>query len=631
MASSDGSYEVLVWEDVITPARDGVALSNDVYFPARNSTAVADPLPVLLERTPYGKREAERAERARCFTRHGYAVVIQDCRGCFDSEGDLYFLRDEAADGYDAIEWIAAQPWCNGKVGTFGTSYAGWTQTSTATLNPPHLACQIPTMAGWNAHTSTVRQGGAFELRFMAWAFWHSAVNPNKRLKANPGAKDTLDHTDFRDWLSQLPLKEGLSPLAQIPNYERWLMDIYTKADYDDFWRQPGFGVEEYLEQYSDVPTYFVGAWYDSYTLATTDSFKALAAHKKGPIHAIMGPWTHGTYTTELSYSGDVDFGPGAALESFDDLHLRWFDRWLKEGTPQPARATDGESPFTFFVMGGGTGHKLSSGRMDHGGSWRHAPEWPLPAARQASYFLQADGSLNGEPETQRQASSEYEFDPNNPVPTVGGNFSSLAYVKQLPAGVDPETVPRGSRTEMITPNGGFNQHEGERFYSSKEPYLPLSSRHDVVVFQTQPLEQDQLAIGPVEVELWASSTAVDTDFTAKLVDVYPPSDDYPSGYALNIGDGIIRARYRDSREKAEFMTPNEVYRFTVTLFPISNLFVKGHRIRLDISSSNFPRFDVNPNTGEPLGRNRRTQSAINTIYHDSEHPSRLILSVVPE
>ena len=216
-------------------------------------------------------------------------------------------------------------------------------------------------------------------------------------------------------------------------------------------------------------------------------------------------------------------------------------------------------------------------------------------------------------------------------MPTVGGNFSSLAYVKQLPAGVDPETVPRGSRTEMVTPNGGFNQHEGERFYSSKEPYLPLSSRHDVVVFQTPPLEQNQLAIGPVEVELWASSTAVDTDFTAKLVDVYPPSDDYPSGYALNIGDGIIRARYRDSREKAGFMNPGEVYRFTVALFPISNLFVKGHRIRLDISSSNFPRFDVNPNTGEPLGRNRRTQSAINTIYHDSEHPSRLILSVVPE
>ena len=299
---------------------------------SRPATAPPSPTPpVLLERTPYGKREAERAERARYFTRHGYVVVIQDCRGCFDSEGDLYFLRDEATDGYDAVEWIAAQPWCNGKVGTFGTSYAGWTQTSMAALNPPHLACQIPTMAGWNAHTSTVRQGGAFELRFMAWAFWHSATNPNKRLKSNPGAKDTLDHTDFRDWLSSLPLKEGLSPLAQIPNYERWLMDIYTKADYDDYWRQPGFGVEEYLEQYSDVPTYFVGAWYDSYTLATMDSFKALSTHKQSPVHAIMGPWTHGTYTTELSYSGDVDFGSGAALESFDDLHLRWFDRWLKE------------------------------------------------------------------------------------------------------------------------------------------------------------------------------------------------------------------------------------------------------------------------------------------------------------
>ena len=381
------------------------------------------------------------------------------------------------------------------------------------------------------------------------------------------------------------------------------------------------------MEQYSDVPTYFVGAWYDSYTLATMDSFKALSTHKQSPVHAIMGPWTHGTYTTELSYSGDVDFGSGAALESFDDLHLRWFDRWLKENAEQP----QGESPLTIFVMGGGTGRKTSSGRMDHGGSWRHAPEWPLPGVRQASWFLRADGSLSGEPESQQASSSEYEFDPNNPVPTVGGNFSSLAYIKQLPAGVDPETVPRGSRTEMVTPNGGFNQLEGERFYASKEPYLPLSSRHDVVVFQSGPLEQDLLAIGPVEVELWASSEAVDTDFTAKLVDVYSPSGDYPSGYALNIGDGIIRARYRDSREKAEFMTPGEVYRFTVTLFPTSNLFVKGHRIRLDISSSNFPRFDVNPNTGEPLGLNRRTQSAINTIYHDANHPSRLILSVVPE
>ena len=627
MASSDGSYEVLVWEDVITPARDGIALSNDVYFPARNGTAVPDSLPVLLERTPYGKREAERAERARYFTRHGYVVVIQDCRGCFDSEGDLYFLRDEATDGYDTVEWIASQTWCNGKVGTFGTSYAGWTQTSTAALNPPHLACQIPTMAGWNAHTSTVRQGGAFELRFMAWAFWHSATNPNTRLKSNPGAKETLDRTDFRDWLSSLPLKEGHSPLTQIPNYERWLFDIYTKADYDEFWRQPGFGVEEYLEQYSDVPTYFVGAWYDSYTLATMDSFKALSTRKKGPVHAIMGPWTHGTYTTELTYSGDVDFGPGAALESFDDLHLRWFDRWLKEGAEQP----EGESPLTIFVMGGGSGRKTASGRMDHGGSWRHVPEWPLPGTRQTSHYLRADGSLNGEPETLPVASSEYEFDPNNPVPTVGGNFSSLAYIKQLPAGVDPETVPRGSRTEMVTPNGGFNQHEGAAFYSSKAPYLPLASRHDVVVFETPALKEDLLCIGPVEVELWASSTAIDTDFTAKLVDVYPPSPHYPAGYALNIGDGIIRARYRDSREKAEFMQPGNVYRFTVALFPISNLFVKGHRIRLDISSSNFPRFDVNPNTGEPLGRNRRTQSAINTIYHDSEHPSRLVLSVVPE
>ena len=627
MTMSAGTHEVTVWEDVMTPMRDGTLLSSDVYRPGKDGMAIADPLPVLLERTPYGKREADRAERARHFTRHGYVVVLQDCRGCFASEGDLYFLRDEATDGYDTVEWIAAQPWCNGKVGTFGTSYAGWTQTSMAALAPPHLACQVPTMAGWNAHTSTVRQGGAFELRFMAWAFWHPATNPNAGLKAPPGAKDGIDRTDFRDWLARLPLREGHSPLALIPNYERWLMDIYTKGDYDDFWKQPGFGVEEYLEQYSDVPTFLVGAWYDSYTLATMDSFKALQSHKKGPVCALMGPWTHGTYTTELTYSGNVDFGPGAALESFDDLHLRWFDRWLKEGADQSQDAP----ALTIFVMGGGSGRKTASGRLDHGGSWRHAQEWPLPGTRQASLFLRDGGGLASEPEPKSRASTEYEFDPDSPVPTVGGNFSSLAYVKQLPDNVDPETVPRSARTEMVTPNGGFNQQEGEQFYGSKPPYLPLASRRDVVVFQTPPLEEAMTAIGPVEVQLWASSSAIDTDFTAKLVDVYPPSDDYPLGYALNIGDGIIRARYRDSREKAEMMTPGEVYPFTIALFPISNLFAKGHRIRLDISSSNFPRFDVNPNTGEPLGRNRLTRKAVNTIYHDSAHPSRLVLSVAPE
>ena len=628
MTQGNVPYQVVVWEDFMVPMRDGARMATDVYRPAVAGTPIGEPLPALLERTPYGKQDPGIAERARYFTRHGYVVVVQDCRGCYDSEGELDFLVQEAADGYDSVEWAAAQPWCDGKIGTFGTYYAGWTQTSMATQNPPHLACMVPTMAGWNAHTSTVRQGGAFELRFMAWAFWHSAVNPNHRLRSRPGAKQALNSSDFRDWITRLPIKEGHSPLSMAPGYERWVLDIYTRGDYDDFWKQPGFAIEEYLEELADVPTYLVGAWYDSYTQATLDSSKALAGHKKGPVHVIMGPWTHGTYTTELSYAGDVDFGPGAALDSFDELHLRWFDRWVKNDSSSP---DDGQSPVSIFVMGGGTGRKTASGRLDHGGSWRHEHKWPLPQTRYTAYYIHGDGSVSTDPPGTGDSSTSYIFDPANPVPTVGGNFSSLSYLKPLPEGVDPDAVPRGLRVELMTPNGGFNQQQEPRFFGSRPPYLPLSSRPDILVFQTEPLEADVLCIGPVEVELWASSSSVDTDFTVKLVDVYPPSEDYPQGYALNIADGIIRARYRDSKEKAELMQPGRVYRFVIRPYPISNRFARGHRVRLDISSSNFPRFDVNPNTGEPLGRNRRTLVSQNTIYHDPEHPSRIILPVIPQ
>ena len=627
MADSSGPYQVVVWEDVLVPTRDGVRLAADVYRPTQDGTPVADPLPVLLERTPYGKRDPERAARARFFTSHGYVVAVQDCRGCYASEGELYFLRDEAFDGYDTVEWIAAQSWCNGKVGTFGTSYAGWTQTSMATQSPSHLACMVPTMAGWNAHTSTVRQGGAFELRFMAWAFWHAATNPNEKLKSRPEVKQALNDTDFRDWLTVLPIKEGRSPLSLVPNYEKWLLDIFVHGDYDDFWKQPGFGIEEYLEQYIDVPTYLVGGWYDSYARATMDSFKALSSHKKGPVHVIMGPWTHGTYRSELTYAGDVDFGPSAALESFDQFHLRWFDRWLKADS----RSTNSEAPVTIFLMGGGSGRKTRSGRLDHGGAWRYEQEWPLPQTRYSSYFIHGDGLLSTERPTEVTSFDSYLFDPASPVPTLGGNFSSLNYLKPLPPNISPDAMIPSQRGELITPNGGFHQQEGPQFYGSKRPYLPLATRPDILVYRTLPLEDDLVCIGPVEVEFWASSSAVDTDFTAKLIDVYPPNEDYPHGYALNIGDGIIRARYRDSWEKAELMRPGQVYRFIITLFPISNRFAKGHRIRLDISSSNFPRFDVNPNTGEPLGRHSMTHVAENTIYHDQEHPSHIILPVVPD
>lgn len=615
---------LIIERDVMVQMRDQVKLATDVYYPQGQASSEA--LPVLLERTPYDKQDPERSARASFFARHGYVVVLQDCRGCYGSEGDLYFLANEPKDGYDTVEWIAAQDWCDGSVGTFGTSYMSWTQSALASQNPPHLGCMIPNMGGWNAHTSTVRQGGAFELRFMAWAFWHSAQNSSATLKQEPWLQPALNTgPSFRDWLQRLPLKEGQTQLALIPNYERWIFDIYTRGTYDDFWRQPGFAIEEHLDQHSDVPTLLVGGWYDSYTRATLDAYRALSRSKKGPIKVIIGPWTHGTYTTEEQTSGDIDLGDAAALESFDELHLTWFDRWLKNKNP----GIDQEAPIQLFVMGGGSGKKTRLGHLDHGGSWRHETEWPLARTSFTRFYLHGNGLLQTELPTEDEGQTTYRFDPDNPVPTIGGNFSSLSFLSPLPQKAAPDQPAGAERREEITPCGGYDQRESDRFFGCKPPFLPLGSRRDVVVFQTLPLEEDVETTGPIKVKLWVSSSAPDTDFTAKLIDCYPPSADYPQGYALNLTDSILRVRYANSREKEVFLEPSGIYPLIVVLYPTSNLFKRGHSIRLDISSSNFPRFDVNPNTGEPVGRNRRRTEADNTIHHSRQFPSHIVLPII--
>ncbi len=618
-------YDVIVEQDVMVPMRDGEHLAADIYHPARNGQPLKQKLPSLLERTPYDKRDLERANRAAFFTRHGYVVVVQDCRGCFGSEGEFYFLLNEPHDGYDTIEWIANQSWSDGKVGTYGTSYMAWVQSAAATQNPPHLACMFPNMGGWNGHTSSIRQGGVMELRFMAWAFWHSALNANKNLKKEQWIDRALNHTDFREWLTRLPIRRGHTPLALVPNYEQWCFDIFTRADYDDYWRQPGFAIEEYVEQHADVPTYLCSGWYDSYTRSTLEAFVALRGAKKSHIKVLMGPWTHGNYNSELSYAGDVDLGSDAALVSFNGLHLRWFDRWLK-GIDNHI---DKEAPVQVFVMGGGSGRKTRDGRLDHGGYWRCEQEWPLTRAKYTNFYLNADGLLSTGPSETESSGTSYFSDPNNPVPTIGGNFSSLDYLKP-PPGTDLHLLPILARKEQITPKGGFNQREGPEFFGCTPPYLPLASRSDVLVFQSLPLDDDVEVTGPVMVNLWVSSSTPDTDFTAKLIDVYPPNEDYPQGYALNLADGILRARYRNYRDHGEIMKPGEVYELNISLYPTSNLFKKSHRIRLDIASSNFPRFDVNPNTGEPIGLNRRVVVAKNTVYHDRNHPSHVVLPIIP-
>jgi predicted acyl esterase len=276
----------------------------------------------------------------------------------------------------------------------------------------------------------------------------------------------------------------------------------------------------------------------------------------------------------------------------------------------------DRDPPARIFVMGAGDGHKDKAGRLYHGGVWRTVASWPLPDTRFTEYYLQPDGGLKPEPPPRDVPPTIYTYDPRDPVPTIGGSFSSTTGL------VVPGAFDQRERPFTTNPDSGV--------LGSKPPYLPLRARPDVIVFQTEPLEQDMDVIGPIVVKLFASSTAVDTDFTAKLVDVYPPSKDYPLGFEMNLTDGILRARYRRSPEKPEFMKPGEVYEFRIETFPTANVFKRGHRIRVDISSSNFPRFDVNPNSGEPVGMSRRLVVADNAIYHTVGRASHVVLPIVP-
>jgi hypothetical protein len=351
-----------------------------------------------------------------------------------------------------------------------------------------------------------------------------------------------------------------------------------------------------------------MSSWYDPYPRTATDNYLGLKDRKRGPVRLILGPWTHGD--RQLTFAGDVDFGPAATVDGnlatdYLTLRLRWFDRWLRgirNGVEQ-------EPAVRLFVMGGGSGRKNPAGRLDHGGAWRAEADWPLPGTRWEPWYLHADGSLNASPPEAESAWREYRHDPANPVPTIGG------------------TVTSG---QPVMVGGAYDQREAPQFFGSTRPGRALADREDVLVFQTPPLEAEVELTGPLVANLWISSDCPDTDFTAKLVDVYPPSQDYPRGYAMNLTDGILRVRYRDSWERPALMQPGQVYQVKVEAFPTSNRFMPGHRIRLDIASSNFPHFDVNPNTGEPEARATGHRVATNRVYLDRGRPSHAILPVIP-
>ena len=601
------SYEIAVAKDVMIAMRDGVRLCADIYRPARNGAPAPGKFPIILERTPYGKGYI--GAFANAFVPRGYVVVVQDVRGRYQSEGKWVPIRDDPNDGFDTAKWLGEQPWSDGNIGTMGSSYDGATQHAMAIANAPYLKAMVPRNAMSDFGRYGVRHNGAFELRFFNWVLtMGNAIATNSirdaaaRAASDPAAAPALAEmaTRVREYVRNLPLRPGTTPLKFAPDYESWIVEAMGHGDYDAFWKDSGSSVIDHLAEYKDVPEYHTTGWYDSWgTPVANLNFPELRKAKKSLQRLIVGPWIHSS--ENLSYAGEAQFTPDAALD-LNAFHLRWFDHWLK-GIDN---GVDREPPVRIYVMGGGDGHKTAEGRIFVGGHWRDEQEWPPARAVPTPYYLHAGGVLSAD-KSGEAAPITYLFDPKNPVPTLGGNISSQG---------------------TLMTQGAADQRCRTDFWLCTDS-RPLSARNDVVVFQTPPLAEPMEVTGRLIVKLWASSNALDTDFTAKLIDVYPPSADFPAGVDLNVGDSIVRARYRNGG-KAELLTPRQAYEFTIEMYPTSLLFQKGHRIRLDISSSNFPRFDVNPNTGEALNNNRRVQVAENTIYLDATHPSRIILPVIP-
>jgi hypothetical protein len=599
--------DVALTSDVMVPMRDGVRLATDLYRPARAGQPLTGRFPALLMRTPYNK-EARAGAFAHYFAAHGYVVVVQDVRGRYKSEGHWRPLYDDGRDGYDTDGWIGQQRWSNGGIGTLGTSYEGGTQQAQALANAPHLKTMIPLFSLSNVSRYGIHHNGAFELRWLNWVFsmGDPGGEPNlvaaARAASDPAAAaalaDLVRHVP--EYLRALPLRPLTTPLKFAPDYETWLVAAMGHGGADPTLAGMGVEVADHLDDYADIPVYHVTGWYDSWTLQVANlNYAGLAAHKRSLQRLIVGPWTHSR--PNLSYAGEAQFTPEAAID-LNAFELRWFDHWLK-GVDN---GIEREPPVRLYVMGGGDAHKTAEGRVFVGGHWRDEREWPLTRARATPYYLQAGGVLSTDAPA-AQPPLTYRFDPRSPVPTLGGNMSSQGVLSSAGA------VDQRCRPDLWTCTDG----------------TPLSARNDILVFQTAPLTEDLEVTGRLIVKLWAATDSPDTDFTAKLIDVYPPNADFPGGIDLNIGDSIVRARYRNGPAQAQMLEPGTSYEFTIEMYPTSLIFRRGHRIRLDISSSNFPRFDVNPNTGEPLNDNRRWRIAENSVYVDPAHPSRILLPVV--
>jgi hypothetical protein len=572
-AQHPGQSEIRVEKNVPARMRDGVVLRADVYRPSAPGR-----YPALLQRTPYSKNDRGALQRFSAIASHGFVVIVQDTRGRYMSDG-IARPHDEADDGYDSVQWAASLPWVNGQVGMFGGSYLATTQLQAASRQPPALVALFPASSYSRRH-DMVFQGGAFYLSDgLGWNLGQ-AMDVRRRVltptvdRDGPIGLERAQSVLLRSsWLWQLPLKSfnelDLDRFA--PGYRQML----AHPDADAFWDPSD--IESRHDRFL-VAAFHLTGWYDTLLTGTLRNFAGLRAHAAtDPARRfqrlVVGPWTHARQTNSTTSIGAVSFGPEAGFDA-DEAMLSWFDYWLRGGD---RRAVD-TAPVRLFVMGENR--------------WRDEQEWPLARAQSTAYYLRSGGhaaTLSGDglldlAAPGREQPDQYIYDPRNPVPTGE--------------------------------SGGYSRAPADR--------RTVEQRPDVLVFTSPPLSEDLEVTGPLALTLWIASSARDTDFTGTLVDVFP------DGTARALADGILRARYRAGKTTPALLTPGEPTEISIDLGATSNLFRAGHRIRLEVSSSNFPRFDRNPNTGGVFGEDADVLRATQTIFHDQSHPSRLLLPVVP-
>ena len=615
--------------------RDGIKLATDIYRPANDGGApLPGKFPIVLLRTPYDRKNARYRAAGAYWALNGYVFAIQDCRGRFDSEGEFVLLANEGPDGHDAIDWLADQPYSNGKIGTYGTSYSAWVQNAAALERPEALSAMWVTQGASNGATSSLRHNGVMELRWLTWAVTHGAVSPEAL--RDSALQDELyqNGINMYDWLKKLPWGMGSdeTPLSGLPTYDEWAKDLYTHGDYDfdagGYWAQKGLNFEPYYEISLDIPTMYCGGWYDSYTRATIENFVALSQIKQHQ-YLLMGPWTHGDGNIDSQIAGSVDLGdlarPAVGLgNSYLEEVKNWFDYWLPD---ESSKSIDDLARVRYFVMGSGSGQKTNTGRILHGGAWKISETWPPVETTTQNLYLHPDQLLDSLSPDIEESWSKLRYDPSNPLPTISANTSSLNEIMTPPLRTPVASPITLMRIQVI--QGGSDQVTDSQTLGATEPYGPLENREDVLMFETTPLDNDIEITGPIEARFFIESDALDTDLFVMVQDEYPQSIDWPNGYKLNISDGIFRVRYREGLAKPRLLDESGPVEVQFSLYPTSNVVKRGHKLRVLVSSSSFPRFDPNPNTGEEIGRHTRTQIANNTIHHSTNYPSHVVLSVV--